>query len=180
MYCCSCRLVKIASTLQEGDIKRFWRIHGFPLALKNYSQTMFYNAKLFVSHDFKLDHIFLVWEFSSMLKSLKNLSKSSSLRWGFGRMSSSKGNQDGKDQGAGDSPQPAVQFRSCTEDCYPNNYQEPIGILNSILHCGKVDCFKKIWSSEAYRERRESKNEGINFCYRSSCTPLTLAVTAGN
>ena len=93
-------------------------------------------------------------------------------------MSSSKGNQDGKDQGAGDSPQPAVQFRSCT-DCYPDNYQEPIGLLNSIQSCGKVDCLKKIWFSEAYRERRES-NEGINFCFREYYTPLTLAVTAGN
>ena len=94
-------------------------------------------------------------------------------------MSSSKGNQDGKDQGAGDSPQPAVQFRSCTEGCYPDTYQEPIGLLISIESCGKVDCLKKIWFSEAYKERRES-DEGINFCFHEAYTPLTLAVKTGN
>ena len=94
-------------------------------------------------------------------------------------MSSSKGNQDGEDPGAGDSPQPAVQFRSCTEGCYPDIYQEPIGFLNSIQSCGNIDCLKKIWFSDAYKDRRES-DEGINFCFRSYYTPLNLAVTAGN
>ena len=94
-------------------------------------------------------------------------------------MSSSKGNQDGKNQHAGDSPQPAVQFRSCTEGCYPDTNPVPIGLLISIQSCGKVDCLKKIWFSEAYKARRES-NEGINFCFRAYYTPLTLAVDTGN